>query len=39
MREEVGYNNLRSRQASKKYPELVMNTKNHLRIMRANDGV
>lgn len=39
LREEVGYNNLRSRQASKKYPELVMNTKNHLRIMRANGGV
>ncbi len=39
LREEVGYNNLRSRAAAKKYPELVMNTQNHLRIMRRNGVV
>jgi hypothetical protein len=33
-RDEVGYDNLRRREAAAKYPDLVLNTQNHLRLMR-----
>ena len=37
-RQEVGWYKLKTREAAKLYPDIVLNTPNHLRIMRELDG-
>ena len=37
-REEVGFYNMKTRQAAALYPDLTMTTKNHLRLMRELTG-
>lgn len=37
-RQEVGWYSMKTREAAAAYPELVLNTPNHLRIMRELDG-
>jgi hypothetical protein len=37
-RKAVGYDNLKRREAAAKYPDLVLNTPNHLRLMRQITG-
>jgi hypothetical protein len=37
-RQEVGWYSMKNREAASKYPDLVMNTPNHLRIMRQLGG-